>query len=126
MFSDSLLSELNVLRKRQEGSLTAFPDPNDVVYLIQVNIGGERQNFDFDLEVQIFKLLLCYMYGKVLTAVIVRSSLSFFLLATKTVITSTIRPRALRGISLMPMDLELVVSLEMTPSLLDIPLFLAN
>lgn len=126
MFSDSLLSELNVLRKRQEGSLTAFPDPNDVVYLIQVNIGGERQNFDFDLEVQIFKLLLCYMYGKVLTAVIVRSSLSLFLLATKTVITSTIRPRALRGISLMPMDLELVVSLEMTPSLLDIPLFLAN
>ena len=96
------------------------------MYLIQVNIGGERQNFDFDLEVQIFKLLLCYMYGKVLTAVIVRSSLSFFLLATKTVITSTIRPRALRGISLMPMDLELVVSLEMTPSLLDIPLFLAN
>lgn len=74
MFYDSLLSELNVLRNRREGSLTASPDPNDVVYMFQLNIGGERLNLDFDLEVQIFKLLSCYLYGKILTAVIVRSS----------------------------------------------------
>ena len=126
MSSDSLLSKLNDLRKRQDGSLTASRDPNDVVYLFKVDIGGVRLNLDFDLEVQIFKLLSCYVYGKVLTAVIVSSSPSFFLLATKTIIISTIRPRALRWISYMPMDLELVLSLELTPSLLDIPLLLAK
>ena len=47
-FSDSFINEINALRKRQDGNVTASPDPDNVEYLVPVTIGGEKLNLDFD------------------------------------------------------------------------------
>jgi aspergillopepsin I len=57
-FSDSFLAELQGSNfkkqrsvgnaRRQDGSVTASPDPNDVEYLVSVSIGGQNLNLDFD------------------------------------------------------------------------------
>jgi aspergillopepsin I len=47
-FSDSFLNEIASSRKRQDGTVTASPDPNNVEYLVSVSIGGEDLNLDFD------------------------------------------------------------------------------
>jgi aspergillopepsin I len=47
-FSDSFINEITTSRKRQDGSVTASPDPNNVEYLVPVTIGGEKLNLDFD------------------------------------------------------------------------------
>lgn len=48
--SESFLSELlaGVLSKRQDGSVTASPDENNVEYLVPVTIGGQELQLDFD------------------------------------------------------------------------------
>jgi aspergillopepsin I len=47
-FSDSFINEITASRKRQDGTATASPDPNNVEYLVPVTIGGENLNLDFD------------------------------------------------------------------------------
>jgi aspergillopepsin I len=47
-FSDSFINELTSSWKRQDGTVTASPDPNNVEYLVPVTIGGEKLNLDFD------------------------------------------------------------------------------
>lgn len=47
-FSDSFINEITASWKRQDGSATASPDPNNVEYLVPVSIGGENLNLDFD------------------------------------------------------------------------------
>jgi aspergillopepsin I len=47
-FSDSFINEITASWKRQDGTVTASPDPNNVEYLVPVSIGGEKLNLDFD------------------------------------------------------------------------------
>jgi aspergillopepsin I len=47
-FSNSFLSEIGASWKRQDGTVTASPDPTDVEYLVPVTVGGQQLNLDFD------------------------------------------------------------------------------
>lgn len=38
----------SVLHRRQDGSVTATPDADDVEYLCPVDVGGQTLNLDFD------------------------------------------------------------------------------
>ena len=46
--SNAFWNELSLSRKRQDGSVTASPDPTDVEYLVPVTVGGQTLNLDFD------------------------------------------------------------------------------
>jgi aspergillopepsin I len=46
--SESFWNELSRSRKRQDGVVTASPDPDNVEYLVPVTIGGQTLNLDFD------------------------------------------------------------------------------
>jgi hypothetical protein len=45
---ESILNSLLGLVRRQDGSVPAKPDTNDVEYVCQVSIGGQTLNLDFD------------------------------------------------------------------------------
>jgi aspergillopepsin I len=45
---DNVLNNLLGLVKRQDGSVPAKPDSNDVEYVCEVSIGGQTLNLDFD------------------------------------------------------------------------------
>lgn len=46
--SNAFWNELSLSRKRQDGSATASPDPDNVEYLVPVTVGGQTLNLDFD------------------------------------------------------------------------------
>jgi aspergillopepsin I len=48
VLSESFWNEIVSLRKRQDGVVTASPDPDNVEYLVPVTIGGQTLNLDFD------------------------------------------------------------------------------
>lgn len=48
VFSNSFLSEIGASWKRQDGTVTASPDPTDAEYLVPVTVGGQQLNLDFD------------------------------------------------------------------------------
>lgn len=48
LFSESFLSDIGAVVKRQDGSVPASPDTYNVEYLCPVTIGGQTLNLDFD------------------------------------------------------------------------------
>jgi aspergillopepsin I len=47
-FSQSFMEQLHRSKKRQDSTVTATPDSNDVEYVVPVTIGGENLNLDVD------------------------------------------------------------------------------
>lgn len=48
LLSDSFRNAISKSRKRQDGTVTASPDPDNVEYLVPVTVGGQTLNLDFD------------------------------------------------------------------------------